>query len=153
MADLTIASEIIIDAPADVVWRTITEPEQMARWFADRVELDLRPGGEGAFGFQDKAAGSTMTAPLVVETVDAPHRFSFRWSHPQDEAPRPGNSMLVEFTLVPEDAERTLLRVVESGFDDLDWSREKKAEYAADHRNGWAGFMGRLGDLLATSVR
>jgi uncharacterized protein YndB with AHSA1/START domain len=26
-------------APAEVVWRTITEPDQMSQWFADRVEL------------------------------------------------------------------------------------------------------------------
>ena len=48
MTDLTIEREIVIDAPADVVWRTITEPEQIAQWFADRVELELRLLGEHA---------------------------------------------------------------------------------------------------------
>ena len=42
MADQHIEREVVIDAPADVVWRTITEPDQITRWFADKVELDLR---------------------------------------------------------------------------------------------------------------
>jgi uncharacterized protein YndB with AHSA1/START domain len=41
MTDLAIEREILIEAPADVIWRTITEPDHIARWFADRVQLDL----------------------------------------------------------------------------------------------------------------
>ena len=153
MADLTIAREIVIDAPAEVVWRTITEPEQVALWFADRVEFDLRPGGHGILVFENKTARQTTTAPLVIETVDPPNRFAFRWNHPDGEAPVAGNSMLVEFTLAPETAERTLLRVVETGFDGLGWPSEQKAEYARDHRNGWSTFTARLNDLLSASVK
>ena len=53
--------------------------------------------------------------PVVVETVDPPARFSFRWNHPRGEDPVAGNSMLVEFTLTPEGTEQTRLRVSESG--------------------------------------
>jgi uncharacterized protein YndB with AHSA1/START domain len=153
MADLTITREIVIEAPAEVVWRTITEPDQVALWFADRVEFELRPGGRGTLVFEHKDSGRTTTAPLVVEAVEPPRRFAVRWNHLEGEAPKAGNSMLVEFTVSPETAERTLLRVVETGFDDLAWSGEKKAEYAADHRNGWSGFLIRLGDLVTASVR
>jgi uncharacterized protein YndB with AHSA1/START domain len=38
MAGLVIEREVVIEAPAEVVWRTITEPGQMSQWFADRVE-------------------------------------------------------------------------------------------------------------------
>jgi len=78
MTDLTIEREVLIEAPAEVVWRTITEPEQVVRWFADRVELDARPGGKGTLVFEHMA----NIAALVVETVDPPHRFTFRWGHP-----------------------------------------------------------------------
>ena len=57
MTDLTIEREVLIEAPADVVWRTITEPDQISRWFADRVELDLRSGGAGTFVFEDADHG------------------------------------------------------------------------------------------------
>src|SRR5246127_1344043 len=100
-AEYQIEREIVIDAPIDVVWRTITEPDQISLWFADKVELEVKPGARGYLGFGDEGG------PVVVETVDPPTRFSFRWNHPAGEEPVVGNSMLVEFTLTPEDAERT----------------------------------------------
>jgi hypothetical protein len=50
MADLVIEREVLIEAPAEVVWRTITEPDQMTQWFADRVELVVEPGAHGFMG-------------------------------------------------------------------------------------------------------
>jgi uncharacterized protein YndB with AHSA1/START domain len=150
MTDLTIEREIVIDAPADVVWRTITEPDQIARWFADEVELDPEPGRHGALHFED--GSEVITAGLVVEVVDPPHRFSYRWAHPDGDVPRAGNSVLVEFTLSPEGAERTRLRVVETGLDTIDWAEEDKARYADEHRDGWATHLGRLGGLFTTAA-
>jgi uncharacterized protein YndB with AHSA1/START domain len=146
VTDLTIEREILIEAPADVVWRTITEPEQVAQWFADRVELDARPGGDGILVFEDMA----NIAPVVVESVDPPHRFTFRWAHPDGEAPVPGNSVLVEFTLTAEGDERTRLRVAETGLDAIGWPDDDKARYVDEHRNGWVVHLGRLVDLFAT---
>jgi uncharacterized protein YndB with AHSA1/START domain len=150
MTDLTIEREIMIDAPADVVWRTITEPDQIAQWFADRVELDLRPGGQGELFFDDKATTRAVTAALVVEAVDPPHRFAFRWSHPDGERPDPGNSVLVEFTLSSEGNDRTRLRIVETGVDLVGWPDQEKARYVEDHRRGWAVHVDRLRQLFAT---
>ncbi len=149
MADLSIEREVLIEAPAAVVWGTITEPDQIARWFADRVELDLRPGGAGALVFEDKATDQITTAPLLVTAVEPPTRFAFRWSHPDGEAPVPGNSVLVEFTLSEEGNERTRLRVTETGLDVIGWPDEDKAGYVEHHRQGWSEILGRLEDLLA----
>jgi uncharacterized protein YndB with AHSA1/START domain len=145
-ADYTIEREVMIDAPVDVVWRTITEPDQISQWFADRAELDLRPGGHGllVFGGEDD--------PLVVEAVEPPTRFSFRWNHPAGETPAPGNSMLVEFTLARE-GERTRLRVVESGHELQAWPDSEKNRYAEEHNGGWATFTDRLAALLAARQR
>jgi uncharacterized protein YndB with AHSA1/START domain len=147
VTDYRIEREILIEAPVDVVWRTITEPDQITQWFADRVELQAVPGGRGTFAF-DSLEG-TLAAPLVVETVDAPTRFSFRWSHPEGEDPAPGNSMLVEFSLTREGDERTRLRVVESGLELLGWADDDKDRYAEEHRTGWATFLGRLAVLFS----
>jgi uncharacterized protein YndB with AHSA1/START domain len=148
MTDLTIEREILIEAPVEVVWRTITEPERIEQWFADRVQLDLRPGGAGMLVFENRATSDPVTAPLVVEAVEPPHRFAFRWSHPEGQSPVAGNSMLVEFLLTVEGDERTRLRVVEIGIDRVAWSDDEKTRYAEDHRHGWSVHMGRLGDLL-----
>jgi uncharacterized protein YndB with AHSA1/START domain len=141
MAGLGIEREVLIDAPAQVVWSTITEPDQISQWFADRVELVVEPGGHGFMQFGDQGGP-------VVETVEPPIRFSFRWNHPGGEEPVAGNSMLVEFTLVPESEERTLLRVVESGHELRAWPEAEKERYADEHRGGWAEYLDRLASLL-----
>jgi uncharacterized protein YndB with AHSA1/START domain len=126
-----------------MVWRTITEPDQISKWFADRVELELKPGGHGYMGFGDQGG------PVVVEALDPLTRFSFRWNHPVGEDPVAGNSVLVEFTLVPVGGQQTLLRVVESGHELLAWAAEEKNRYAEEHRGGWANFLDRLARLLS----
>ena len=143
MPGLMIDRDILIEAPAEVVWRTITEPAQMSQWFADRVDLVVEPGARGYLEFGDQGG------PVVVETVDPPTRFSFRWNHPRGEEPVVGNSMLVEFTLTPEDAERTRLRVVETGHELRPWPDTEKQRYADEHQEGWGEFLDRLVTLVA----
>jgi uncharacterized protein YndB with AHSA1/START domain len=143
MAGLGIEREIVIEAPPEVVWRTITEPDQMSLWFADRVDLVVEPGAHGYLKFGDQGG------PVVVVTVDAPKRFSFRWNQPDGEEPVPGNSMLVEFTLTPDGAERTRLRVAESGHELRDWPDEEKQRYADEHLEGWGEFLDRLAGVVA----
>jgi uncharacterized protein YndB with AHSA1/START domain len=142
MAGLTIEQEVLIEAPAEVVWRTVTEPDQMSLWFADRVELVVEPGAHGYMGFGDQGG------PVVVDTVDPPTRFSFRWNHSRGEEPVVGNSMLVEFTLIPEGEELTRLRVSESGHERRDWSDAEKQRYADEHQEGWGEFLDRLVGVL-----
>ena len=136
-----IEREIVIDAPVDVVWRTITEPDQIRLWFADKVDVEITPGATGYMGFGDQ--GGTV----LVETVEPPTRFSFRWNHPAGEMPTAGNSILVEFTLVGE-GERTRLRVAESGLEPLPWPDADKLRYAEEHNEGWGEFLERLLRLL-----
>jgi uncharacterized protein YndB with AHSA1/START domain len=143
MADVRVARDVEIEAPIDVVWRTVTEPEQVAKWFADRVELDLVPGGHGYMGFGEHQGG-----PVVVETVDPPNRFSYRWNHPAGQQPMATNSWLVEFTLTPRGTERTHLQVVESADGRLAWPDDEKARYADEHDGGWAKFLDRLAGLF-----
>jgi uncharacterized protein YndB with AHSA1/START domain len=136
-----IEREILIEAPVEVVWRIVTEPDQIKQWFSDEVELDLTVGGEGRFKFS-----ADVSYHLQVETLDPPRRFAFRWVQPERARVDSRNSMLVEFTLEPE-AGNTRLRVIESGFDTIDWSDERKAKYAEDHSKGWQLLLGRLRDF------
>jgi uncharacterized protein YndB with AHSA1/START domain len=148
MTSVQIEREVVIAAPVDVVWRTVTEPEQISQWFADRVELDARPGGRGTLVFDNQGGDTVVSAPLVVEAMEAPTRFAFRWNHPEGQTPAPGNSVLVEFTLRAEGPARTRLRVTESGLDELGWSEDAKAGYAREHNEGWAHFVSRLSALV-----
>lgn len=134
-----IEREIVIDAPLEVVWAIVTEPEHVGSWFSDAAEIDLRPGGEATLTWNEHGA-----ARARVEKVEPPHLFSFRWARPVGAEPREGNATLVEFSLNAEGAS-TRLRVVESGFQELEGSEEEKARYAEGNNEGWEH---ELGDLL-----
>ena len=136
-----IEREVVIDAPVDVVWRFVTEPDQITRWFSDEAEIELRVGGGGRLRFNQ----SGQSYQLQIEALEPPHRFVWRWVQPEGSIARTGNSLQVEFTLVAEGA-GTRLRVVESGFDQLDWADPEKQRYADDHSRGWHTLLGRLRD-------
>ena len=143
MAGDRIEREVLIEAPVDVVWEVISQPEHIVRWFSDEAELDLRPGGDGLLTFEVKATDQPAAYHLRFEVVEPPRRLSYRWVYPHGEEPRPGNSMLVEFTLAEDDG-RTRLTVVESGLDLMPWPDDEKQSYADDHANGWAKHLERL---------
>jgi uncharacterized protein YndB with AHSA1/START domain len=146
MIGLEIEREVLIEAPVGVVWRTITEPDQICQWFADRVELVVEPGAHGYMGFGDQGG------PVVVEVVEPPTRFSFRWNHPAGVEPAVGNSMLVEFTLTSEGEEQTRLRVTESGHEVRDWPDAEKKRYADEHGDGWGKFLDRLSRVVLERI-
>ena len=47
--------EVLLQAPPDVAWRAVSQPEQLAGWFCDAAVIDARPGGRGAFTFDQRA--------------------------------------------------------------------------------------------------
>lgn len=136
-----IEKEILIEAPIDAVWRVLTEPDQITQWFSKEADLDARAGGDGRLRFE-----SGETYYLQIERFEPPHRFAYRWLHEPGAKARPENSMLVEFTLQAEDG-NTRLRLVESGFDHVDWTDQAKQKYFDDHSRGWSSFAESLRDF------
>ncbi len=136
-----IEREILIDAHVEVVWAVVTEPEHIAGWFSESVELDLRPGGEMALGWSGHG-----TVQGQVEQVEPPELFSFRWvvAQPGHEL-TDQNSTLVEFRLSAE-GESTRLTVVESGFSDLVGTENENQRHFDDHQQGWTKELGELVD-------
>jgi uncharacterized protein YndB with AHSA1/START domain len=138
MATDRIEREIIINAPQDRVWAVLTEADHVARWFGDSAEVDLRPGGKMIFGWKEHGNHHAR-----VEKVEPPGFFSYRWARPVGTEPAPGNSTLVEFTLIPEGS-ATRLRVVETGFSSLDGSEEEQGTAAKQNTEGWTSELGEL---------
>lgn len=142
----SIEREVLIDAPVEVVWSIVTEPEHIGRWLSDSAEVDLRPGGELLLRWEQLGTASGM-----VERVERPHLFSFRWVTPEpdrDPSAREGYFTLVEFLLHAE-GQGTLLRVVESGFASIDGTEQQNAQLAARHAGGWGGFLDRLSEYVS----
>ena len=145
MIPAQIEKEILIEAPIHVVWRIVTEPDQIKQWFCPDAELDSRTGGAGRMAFEHG-----YTYFLEVVAVEPPSRFAYRWLRDQAVKARPENSTLVEFTLQTE-ANNTRLRVVERGFDKVDWTNEAQASYIEENSSGWQFYLGRLRDYARRS--
>jgi len=93
-----IVKEIVLPAPREEVWDALTEPERLEEWFANDVDLDLRPGGGASFRWSN---GEERRA--TVTEVEPERRLAFDWD---DEG-------TVEFTL-DDDVDGTRLLIVES---------------------------------------
>jgi uncharacterized protein YndB with AHSA1/START domain len=144
----SIEREVQIDAPVDTVWSIVTEPQNITRWFANEAEVDLRPGGDLVFRFDSGVDGKG-----VVEKVEPPHLFTFRWISPEpgrDMVAAQGHYTTVEFSLRAE-GDGTLLRLVESGFAALEGTEAENAALAESHIGGWAMFLERLAGIAASA--
>lgn len=84
-----ITRSVELDAPADEVWRALTEPALLADWL-DVVELDVRPGGEGRIVEPDGAIRRAR-----VDEVEDARRLALCW-WPEDGS---GPVSTVEFEL------------------------------------------------------
>ena len=96
--------EIVLSAPLSEVWEALTDARHLAGWFANEVDLDARPGGEGVFRWAD---GSVRRA--TVDVVEREACFAFRWR--EDGADEPPTSVVIT---VAEEREGTRVTVVES---------------------------------------
>jgi uncharacterized protein YndB with AHSA1/START domain len=143
MAADRIEREIDIDAPINVVWAVLTEPEHINGWFTDSAEIEMHEGAEGRFGWTEKARHRDTVVNLKVERLEPPTLFSFRWNYPDGAEPGPSNAPLVEFTLEPR-GEQTRLKIVESGLDAVDQSADAKETYFTEHASGWSLIAERL---------
>jgi len=77
-----ITKSILIDAPASVVFRALTDEKELVQWMPRRAKMDARVGGEYEFNFYSAARNSETNAKgKILELV--PNRrlvYTFEWS-------------------------------------------------------------------------
>jgi uncharacterized protein YndB with AHSA1/START domain len=94
--------ETVLDAPRDAVWALVAEPEGLATWLADDVDLDeVAPGASGTV-----TEGGELRH-VTVEEVQEGRRVALSWCAPG------GEPSLVELTLDDDGDRRTRMVVVE----------------------------------------
>jgi uncharacterized protein YndB with AHSA1/START domain len=135
MSELLVTRTVHINAHRSAVWAAITEPELITEWFGNTAELDLRVGAAGRLGWDDYGEFR-----IVVEEVDEPTVFAFRWAREKDTDPRPGNSTLVRFLLADKDG-GTELTVRETGWEDFEGDTEAAMK---DNTGGWVSELDEL---------
>lgn len=123
-------------ASRERVWMAITDPSELAMWFGDEAELDLRVGRDGAMTWENHGRYE-----MRVEEVDAPRRLVWSWVGEGGVAFDDAQTTRVEWELTTPEDGGTTLYLRESGFlNDHDRGQN-------DH--GWDEELGELVQLLA----
>ena len=138
---LEVTKNIVIDASPEVVFKAITDQNQLTNWFPDQAILETKVGGKMKFSFyknskrgnqgcgrdRDKFAEGT-----VIEFIPN-KKISYTWEASHDpDLPR----TVVTWELEKIDNEKTNLKLVHTGF--------KADEKVKGYDEGWSYFLNEL---------
>jgi len=127
--------EIEIDAPIDVVWKAITDGEEITRWLCQ--EAKVNPGLGGSYWI---SWGGPESGSAVIETWEPPSRVRLRMlpygTGPYNEETARKSPMFQEYTLESR-GNRTVLRLVHADIPD---SHEWDGYYESTN-SGWQVFL------------
>jgi uncharacterized protein YndB with AHSA1/START domain len=132
-----IEKSIELNAPVSRVWQALTDHRQFGEWFHVNLEGPFQPG-QPTRGRITHPGYEHLKWEVTVQKLEPEHTFSFTW-HPFAIDPAVDYShetpTLVEFNLTPTPT-GTLLRVTESGFDNIPAAR--RSEAFLKNSGGWA---------------
>jgi uncharacterized protein YndB with AHSA1/START domain len=132
----SIEKELFINASPQRVFKALTEKEDLERWFVQKAEIDLRPGGTIRFEW---APDSVEIGTILV--IDPPYRLSFTW-----RAMEPSPTTIT-FELTAEN-DGTRLRLIHTGIGEgEDWDN-----YYSAVNGGWNGHLNNLTAWLETGT-
>jgi uncharacterized protein YndB with AHSA1/START domain len=142
-----IEKKILLCAPRERVWRAISDAKEFGSWFGVAFDGPFTQGARltgkitpttvdaEVAKMQEPYAGKAFD--FTVERIEPMQRISFRW-HPYAVEPGVDYSKepitLIEFELA-EAAGGILLKISESGFDQIPLARRAKAFKA--NEGGW----------------
>jgi len=139
-----ITREITVKANAQQVYKAITDPEQIIKWFPDEVEGSLKVGQQAIFTFN----GHGESSMLVVDAKPFEY-FAYRWipgSANRVDDLTTVQTTLVEFRLA-DLGTGTKVTLTESGFASLPAEMAEKS--FTENLGGWGYMMSRLEKLMS----
>jgi uncharacterized protein YndB with AHSA1/START domain len=135
------------DAPRDLVFRTITDPDLIPRWWGPRYltttvdEMDVRPGGRWRY-VQRAPDGQEHAFRGVYHDITAPDGFVCTFEYEGV----PGHVLLETVTLEEVDGKTTMTE--QSVFQSV---ADRDGMVAAGMESGAVEMMDRLEELLAAA--
>ena len=130
----TIDLKYEIAAPPDAVFRALTEPGELDRWWTTSAESDARTGGAFDYNweFEPGAGREDHRQSGSYEAVVENERVAYPWK-------AGGSDTSVDVTLAPSGS-GTTVRLVHSG-----WGDTAEAGESVDmHEQGWGFFLENL---------
>lgn len=132
-----IEKRVTLKAPQSRVWKAVTDFAEFGNWFGVKFDEPFVAGAT-AHGRITAPGYEGLKAAFHIERIDPESYFSYRW-HPYAHDPAvdysPEPMTLVEFRLEPE-GDRTVLTIIESGFDRIPIARRAEAFRMND--GGWS---------------
>lgn len=125
-----------IKAPADRVFRALTDGGEITRWFATSAKSDPKAGGRFRYDFVFADASKNHTTEGEYRQLTPGKSVAYSW--PAGQAQHPTE---VVYTLSPKDG-GTELTLVHSG-----WKADA-AESMKEHDMGWGFFLSNLKSYL-----
>jgi uncharacterized protein YndB with AHSA1/START domain len=129
MTTTPVIIERVFHAPAEKVWKAITEKEQMKQWYLDLAAFETKVGFEFSFIGGPKSA---VHLCKVMEVIPG-KKIAYTWKFKDLE----GDS-LVSFELFPE-GENTRIRLTHSGIGTFPQTAEFERK---NFESGWNHLIG-----------
>src|SRR5437763_14550738 len=104
MQPMSCTKEVVLPVDRDEAWEAVSDSDALEAWLAERVELDLRPGGDATFTLP----GGEERRGMVEEVAPGERLTFWWWPHDGD-----GESSRVTFELAPA-VGGTVVRVTET---------------------------------------
>jgi uncharacterized protein YndB with AHSA1/START domain len=127
METLAVERSVLIDAPRERVWQSITDPAQLEQWYAPGCPWEipaLQAGATVKFHNTD-----TDIQLATIEALEPLKQFTLRW---QLDPAHPGITLLNSFLLEEENG-NTRVTVSQAGYESLpDGMREEQLRQDAD---------------------
>lgn len=133
-----IARSVLIDAPATVIFKALTDEKELVRWLPRTAKMDARVGGAYEFNFYWAAKNLETTAKGRVVELVPNKKLAYTYASSEDGAGIPPS--LVTWTLEEESEGRTRVTLTHSGIDAASCLRRSL---------GWGYYLERLGACYA----
>jgi uncharacterized protein YndB with AHSA1/START domain len=128
---------IEVDLPADsaTAWRAVTDPAEVAEWFASVTPID----GIGSPYRIDFGDGSLVEGR--VRALDPGRRFSYTWAWADGDG---GTPTLVTWEVDARAGGGSLVRLIHEGWVEAGLDTEARDE----HAEYWEGYLAELASLF-----
>ena len=140
-----IERSVVISAQREHVWRALSNAEEFGTWFGANLKGQTFAPGQRARGPITIPGYEHVYFDVVIERIEPQNLLSYRW-HPYAVDPAVDYTKeqptLVTFTLKDMPGKRTLLTVVESGFDNV--PPHRRLEAFRMNSRGWEGQMDNI---------
>jgi uncharacterized protein YndB with AHSA1/START domain len=137
---LKITQSYYFDAPPAKVFATLTEPDQLIRWFLSKAKVDLKKGGKVEFTWE----GGHKMVGMVMRVV-ADKEITYAW---RDELGRGKVARTSAEFKISKKGRGSMLKLNHSGFGD---SRVWIELFGAI-QSGWAYYLTNLKSVLQNDV-